>query len=290
MENVNLEEKYKKAYLMACEIFESYNERNDVWPQDEKYIDYLTQFRVIGNRYVRLAFKNWQNREDKLEVLQTLFNNISSSQAVYVLACISSYFKENYSIDDTCFKDILSFVVAKKSEELVNAISKDRILREMRKRAGYVVSSYKNPYSFDFRYKIACELSKTFKKISSILYEQDFVCGKDATAHFVKKVLSNLNGSCDVYTQFRLDGECYKLKQNFSMPKFALNNDTLSAYKTNSLIVESVKYINGLKIAQDYDKVYLTLTEPRITDDEIKNIHNCATNYQYISQQRGKNS
>ena len=74
------------------------------------------------------------------------------------------------------------------------------------------------------------------------------------------------------------------------MPKFALNNDTLSAYKTNSLIVESVKYINGLKIAQDYDKVYLTLTEPRITDDEIKNIHNCATNYQYISQQRGLNS
>ena len=119
MQDFEKEERLKKAYHMASEMFNS-NIRNDEhWFIDDKYFSYLQQYRAIANSYIHEVFKNWKNKKDKLEILNDLFSDISSSQSVFVLAVICDYFKENELEDDTYFKDILSYAVSKKAVELL---------------------------------------------------------------------------------------------------------------------------------------------------------------------------
>lgn len=285
MQNTEKEERLKKAYLMASEMFNSYERRDDYWHIDDKYYSYLQQYRGIANTYICEAFKNWKDRTDKLDVIKVLFDDISSSQVVFVLATICECFKENKVEDDTYFKDILSYAVSKKAVELLDAVAVERRLKLVQKNLRGYLDNYQNPCSSNIKIWLMNEMKKTSKKISSILYEQEYMCLPDSTSHFVKKVLNDLQFNFDGYNKFRLDGEYFHIENKIEMPKITLDTSTKSDFKNNLPIIERLRYINGVLIELNNDSVKIGFAKPRINDNELKNAYNYATNYNYLSKQ-----
>lgn len=285
MQDFEKEERLKKAYHMASEMFNS-NIRNDEhWFIDDKYFSYLQQYRAIANAYIHEVFKNWKDRTDKLDVIKVLFDDISSSQVVFVLATICECFKENKVEDDTYFKDILSYAVSKKAVELLDAVAVERRLKLVQKNLRGYLDNYQNPCSSNIKIWLMNEMKKTSKKISSILYEQEYMCLPDSTSHFVKKVLNDLQFNFDGYNKFRLDGEYFHIENKIEMPKITLDTSTKSDFKNNLPIIERLRYINGVLIELNNDSVKIGFAKPRINDNELKNAYNYATNYNYLSKQ-----
>lgn len=286
MQNIEKEERLKKAYLMASEMFNSYEKRDDYWHIDDKYYSYLQQYRGIANTYICEAFKNWKDRTDKLDVIKVLFDDISSSQAVFVLATICECFKENKVEDDTYFKDILSFTVAKKAVELLDAVAVERRLKLVQKNLRGYLDNYQNPCSNNIKMWLLSEINKTNKKINALLYEQEHVCLVGSTKSFVKKILGDLNGNIDGFNKFRLNGEYYHIENKIEMPEITINLDTKYDLKNNIPIIEILQYTNGVLIEFDNSDVKIGFAKPKIDEDELKNTYNYAINYEYLSKQR----
>lgn len=286
MQDFEKEERLKKAYHMASEMFNS-NIRNDEhWFIDDKYFSYLQQYRAIANAYIHEVFKNWKNKKDKLEILNDLFSDISSSQSVFVLAVICDYFKENELEDDTYFKDILSYAVSKKAVELFDAIAVERRLKLVQKNLGKYLDNYRNPCSSNIKIWLLSEINKTNKKINALLYEQEHVCLVGSTKSFVKKILGDLNGNIDGFNKFRLNGEYYHIENKIEMPEITINLDTKYDLKNNIPIIEILQYTNGVLIEFDDSDVKIGFAKPKIDEDELKNTYNYAINYEYLSKQR----
>lgn len=286
MQDFEKEERLKKAYHMASEMFNS-NIRNDEhWFIDDKYFSYLQQYRAIANAYIHEVFKNWKNKKDKLEILNDLFSDISSSQSVFVLAVICDYFKENELEDDTYFKDILSYAVSKKAVELFDAIAVERRLKLVQKNLGKYLDNYRNPCSSNIKIWLLSEINKTNKKINALLYEQEHVCLVGSTKSFVKKILGDLNGNIDGFNKFRLNGEYYHIENKIEMPEITINLDTKYDLKNNIPIIEILQYTNGVLIEFDNSDVKIGFAKPKIDEDELKNTYNYAINYEYLSKQR----
>ena len=286
MQDFEKEERLKKAYHMASEMFNS-NIRNDEhWFIDDKYFSYLQQYRAIANSYIHEVFKNWKNKKDKLEILNDLFSDISSSQSVFVLAVICDYFKENELEDDTYFKDILSYAVSKKAVELLDAVAVERRLKLVQKNLGKYLDNYRNPCSSNIKIWLLSEINKTNKKINALLYEQEHVCLVGSTKSFVKKILGDLNGNLDGFNKFRLNGEYYHIENKIEMPEITINLDTKYDLKNNIPIIEILQYTNGVLIEFDDSDVKIGFAKPKIDEDELKNAYNYATNYDYLSKQR----
>lgn len=286
MQDFEKEERLKKAYHMASEMFNS-NIRNDEhWFIDDKYFSYLQQYRAIANAYIHEVFKNWKNKKDKLEILNDLFSDISSSQSVFVLAVICDYFKENELEDDTYFKDILSYAVSKKAVELFDAIAVERRLKLVQKNLGKYLDNYRNPCSSNIKIWLLSEINKTNKKINALLYEQEHVCLVGSTKSFVKKILGDLNGNLDGFNKFRLNGEYYHIENKIEMPEITINLDTKYDLKNNIPIIEILQYTNGVLIEFDNSDVKIGFAKPKIDEDELKNTYNYAINYEYLSKQR----
>lgn len=286
MQDFEKEERLKKAYHMASEMFNS-NIRNDEhWFIDDKYFSYLQQYRAIANAYIHEVFKNWKNKKDKLEILNDLFSDISSSQSVFVLAVICDYFKENELEDDTYFKDILSYAVSKKAVELFDAIAVERRLKLVQKNLGKYLDNYRNPCSSNIKIWLLSEISKTNKKINALLYEQEHVSLVGSTKSFVKKILGDLNGNLDGFNKFRLNGEYYHIENKIEMPEITINLDTKYDLKNNIPIIEILQYTNGVLIEFDDSDVKIGFAKPKIDEDELKNTYNYAINYEYLSKQR----
>lgn len=286
MQDFEKEERLKKAYHMASEMFNS-NIRNDEhWFIDDKYFSYLQQYRAIANAYIHEVFKNWKNKKDKLEILNDLFSDISSSQSVFVLAVICDYFKENELEDDTYFKDILSYAVSKKAVELFDAIAVERRLKLVQKNLGKYLDNYRNPCSSNIKIWLLSEINKTNKKINALLYEQEHVCLVGSTKSFVKKILGDLNGNLDGFNKFRLNGEYYHIENKIEMPEITINLDTKYDLKNNIPIIEILQYTNGVLIEFDDSDVKIGFAKPKIDEDELKNTYNYAINYEYLSKQR----
>lgn len=286
MQDFEKEERLKKAYHMASEMFNS-NIRNDEhWFIDDKYFSYLQQYRAIANAYIHEVFKNWKNKKDKLEILNDLFSDISSSQSVFVLAVICDYFKENELEDDTYFKDILSYAVSKKAVELFDAIAVERRLKLVQKNLGKYLDNYRNPCSSNIKIWLLSEINKTNKKINTLLYEQEHVCLVGSTKSFVKKILGDLNGNLDGFNKFRLNGEYYHIENKIEMPEITINLDTKYDLKNNIPIIEILQYTNGVLIEFDNSDVKIGFAKPKIDEDELKNTYNYAINYEYLSKQR----
>ena len=286
MQNIEKEERLKKAYLMASEMFNSYEKRDDYWHIDDKYYSYLQQYRGIANTYICEAFKNWKDRTDKLDVIKVLFDDISSSQAVFVLATICECFKENKVEDDTYFKDILSFTVAKKAVELLDAVAVERRLKLVQKNLRGYLDNYQNPCSNNIKMWLLSEINKTNKKINALLYEQEHVCLVGSTKSFVKKILGDLNGNIDGFNKFRLNGEYYHIENKIEMPEITINLDTKYDLKNNIPIIEILQYTNGVLFEFDNSDVKIGFAKPKIDEDELKNTYNYAINYEYLSKQR----
>lgn len=286
MQDFEKEERLKKAYHMASEMFNS-NIRNDEhWFIDDKYFSYLQQYRAIANAYIHEVFKNWKNKKDKLEILNDLFSDISSSQSVFVLAVICDYFKENELEDDTYFKDILSYAVSKKAVELFDAIAVERRLKLVQKNLGKYLDNYRNPCSSNIKIWLLSEINKTNKKINALLYEQEHVSLVGSTKSFVKKILGDLNGNIDGFNKFRLNGEYYHIENKIEMPEITINLDTKYDLKNNIPIIEILQYTNGVLIEFDDSDVKIGFAKPKIDEDELKNTYNYAINYEYLSKQR----
>lgn len=286
MQDFEKEERLKKAYHMASEMFNS-NIRNDEhWFIDDKYFSYLQQYRAIANAYIHEVFKNWKNKKDKLEILNDLFSDISSSQSVFVLAVICDYFKENELEDDTYFKDILSYAVSKKAVELFDAIAVERRLKLVQKNLRGYLDNYRNPCSSNIKIWLLSEINKTNKKINALLYEQEHVSLVGSTKSFVKKILGDLNGNLDGFNKFRLNGEYYHIENKIEMPEITINLDTKYDLKNNIPIIEILQYTNGVLIEFDDSDVKIGFAKPKIDEDELKNAYNYATNYDYLSKQR----
>ena len=286
MQDIEKEERFKRAYVMANEMFNS-NIRNDEhWFIDDKYFSYLQQYRAIANSYIHEVFKNWKNKKDKLEILNDLFSDISSSQSVFVLAVICDYFKENELEDDTYFKDILSYAVSKKAVELFDAIAVERRLKLVQKNLGKYLDNYRNPCSSNIKIWLLSEINKTNKKINALLYEQEHVCLVGSTKSFVKKILGDLNGNLDGFNKFRLNGEYYHIENKIEMPEITINLDTKYDLKNNIPIIEILQYTNGVLIEFDDSDVKIGFAKPKIDEDELKNTYNYAINYEYLSKQR----
>lgn len=286
MQDFEKEERLKKAYHMASEMFNS-NIRNDEhWFIDDKYFSYLQQYRAIANAYIHEVFKNWKNKKDKLEILNDLFSDISSSQSVFVLAVICDYFKENELEDDTYFKDILSYAVSKKAVELFDAIAVERRLKLVQKNLGKYLDNYRNPCSSNIKIWLLSEINKTNKKINALLYEQEHVSLVGSTKSFVKKILGDLNGNIDGFNKFRLNGEYYHIENKIEMPEITINLDTKYDLKNNIPIIEILQYTNGVLIEFDNSDVKIGFAKPKIDEDELKNTYNYAINYEYLSKQR----
>ena len=286
MQDIEKEERFKRAYVMANEMFNS-NIRNDEhWFIDDKYFSYLQQYRAIANSYIHDVFKNWKNKKDKLEILNDLFSDISSSQSVFVLAVICDYFKENELEDDTYFKDILSYAVSKKAVELFDAIAVERRLKLVQKNLGKYLDNYRNPCSSNIKIWLLSEINKTNKKINALLYEQEHVCLVGSTKSFVKKILGDLNGNLDGFNKFRLNGEYYHIENKIEMPEITINLDTKYDLKNNIPIIEILQYTNGVLIEFDDSDVKIGFAKPKIDEDELKNTYNYAINYEYLSKQR----
>lgn len=286
MQDFEKEERLKKAYHMASEMFNS-NIRNDEhWFIDDKYFSYLQQYRAIANAYIHEVFKNWKNKKDKLEILNDLFSDISSSQSVFVLAVICDYFKENELEDDTYFKDILSYAVSKKAVELFDAIAVERRLKLVQKNLGKYLDNYRNPCSSNIKIWLLSEINKTNKKINALLYEQEHVSLVGSTKSFVKKILGDLNGNLDGFNKFRLNGEYYHIENKIEMPEITINLDTKYDLKNNIPIIEILQYTNGVLIEFDNSDVKIGFAKPKIDEDELKNTYNYAINYEYLSKQR----
>lgn len=286
MQDFEKEERLKKAYHMASEMFNS-NIRNDEhWFIDDKYFSYLQQYRAIANAYIHEVFKNWKNKKDKLEILNDLFSDISSSQSVFVLAVICDYFKENELEDDTYFKDILSYAVSKKAVELFDAIAVERRLKLVQKNLGKYLDNYRNPCSSNIKIWLLSEISKTNKKINALLYEQEHVSLVGSTKSFVKKILGDLNGNLDGFNKFRLNGEYYHIENKIEMPEITINLDTKYDLKNNMPIIEILQYTNCVLIEFDDSDVKIGFAKPKIDEDELKNTYNYAINYEYLSKQR----
>lgn len=286
MQDFEKEERLKKAYHMASEMFNS-NIRNDEhWFIDDKYFSYLQQYRAIANAYIHEVFKNWKNKKDKLEILNDLFSDISSSQSVFVLAVICDYFKENKLEDDTYFKDILSYAVSKKAVELFDAIAVERRLKLVQKNLGKYLDNYRNPCSSNIKIWLLSEINKTNKKINALLYEQEHVSLVGSTKSFVKKILGDLNGNLDGFNKFRLNGEYYHIENKIEMPEITINLDTKYDLKNNMPIIEILQYTNCVLIEFDDSDVKIGFAKPKIDEDELKNTYNYATNYDYLSKQR----
>ena len=286
MQDFEKEERLKKAYHMASEMFNS-NIRNDEhWFIDDKYFSYLQQYRAIANAYIHEVFKNWKNKKDKLEILNDLFSDISSSQSVFVLAVICDYFKENELEDDTYFKDILSYAVSKKAVELLDAVAVERRLKLVQKNLGKYLDNYRNPCSSNIKIWLLSEINKTNKKINALLYEQEHVCLVGSTKSFVKKILGDLNGNIDGFNKFRLNGEYYHIENKIEMPEITINLDTKYDLKNNIPIIEILQYTNGMLIEFDDSDVKIGFAKPKIDEDELKNTYNYAINYEYLSKQR----
>ena len=286
MQDFEKEERLKKAYHMASEMFNS-NIRNDEhWFIDDKYFSYLQQYRAIANAYIHEVFKNWKNKKDKLEILNDLFSDISSSQSVFVLAVICDYFKENELEDDTYFKDILSYAVSKKAVELFDAIAVERRLKLVQKNLGKYLDNYRNPCSSNIKIWLLSEINKTNKKINALLYEQEHVCLVGSTKSFVKKILGDLNGNLDGFNKFRLNGEYYRIENKIEMPEITININTKYDFKNNIPILERLQYINDVIIEHKIDEVKIGFVKPKIDENELKNTYNYATNYEYLSKQR----
>ena len=286
MQDFEKEERLKKAYHMASEMFNS-NIRNDEhWFIDDKYFSYLQQYRAIANVYIHEVFKNWKNRKDKLEILNDLFSDISSSQSVFVLAVICDYFKENELEDDTYFKDILSYAVSKKAVELFDAIAVERRLKLVQKNLRGYLDNYRNPCSSNIKIWLLSEINKTNKKINALLYEQEHVSLVGSTKSFVKKILGDLNGNLDGFNKFRLNGEYYHIENKIEMPEITINLDTKYDLKNNIPIIEILQYTNGVLIEFDDSDVKIGFAKPKIDEDELKNTYNYAINYEYLSKQR----
>lgn len=286
MQNTEKEERLKKAYLMASEMFNSYERRDDYWHIDDKYYSYLQQYRGIANTYICEAFKNWKNKKDKLEILNDLFSDISSSQSVFVLAVICDYFKENELEDDTYFKDILSYAVSKKAVELFDAIAVERRLKLVQKNLGKYLDNYRNPCSSNIKIWLLSEINKTNKKINALLYEQEHASLVGSTKSFVKKILGDLNGNLDGFNKFRLNGEYYHIENKIEMPEITINLDTKYDLKNNMPIIEILQYTNCVLIEFDDSDVKIGFAKPKIDEDELKNTYNYAINYEYLSKQR----
>ncbi len=286
MQDFEKEERLKKAYHMASEMFNS-NIRNDEhWFIDDKYFSYLQQYRAIAYAYIHEVFKNWKNKKDKLEILNDLFSDISSSQSVFVLAVICDYFKENELEDDTYFKDILSYAVSKKAVELFDAIAVERRLKLVQKNLGKYLDNYRNPCSSNIKIWLLSEINKTNKKINALLYEQEHVSLVGSTKSFVKKILGDLNGNLDGFNKFRLNGEYYHIENKIEMPEITINLDTKYDLKNNIPIIEILQYTNGVLIEFDDSDVKIGFAKPKIDEDELKNTYNYAINYEYLSKQR----
>ena len=286
MQDIEKEERFKRAYVMANEMFNS-NIRNDEhWFIDDKYFSYLQQYRAIANSYIHEVFKNWKNKKDKLEILNDLFSDISSSQSVFVLAVICDYFKENELEDDTYFKDILSYAVSKKAVELFDAIAVERRLKLVQKNLGKYLDNYRNPCSSNIKIWLLSEINKTNKKINALLYEQEHVSLVGSTKSFVKKILGDLNGNLDGFNKFRLNGEYYHIENKIEMPEITINLDTKYDLKNNIPIIEILQYTNGVLIEFDDSDVKIGFAKPKIDEDELKNTYNYAINYEYLSKQR----
>ncbi len=286
MQDFEKEERLKKAYHMASEMFNS-NIRNDEhWFIDDKYFSYLQQYRAIANAYIHEVFKNWKNKKDKLEILNDLFSDISSSQSVFVLAVICDYFKENELEDDTYFKDILSYAVSKKAVELFDAIAVERRLKLVQKNLRGYLDNYRNPCSSNIKIWLLSEINKTNKKINALLYEQEHVSLVGSTKSFVKKILGDLNGNLDGFNKFRLNGEYYHIENKIEMPEITINLDTKYDLKNNIPIIEILQYTNGVLIEFDDSDVKIGFAKPKIDEDELKNTYNYAINYEYLSKQR----
>lgn len=286
MQDFEKEERLKKAYHMASEMFNS-NIRNDEhWFIDDKYFSYLQQYRAIANAYIHEVFKNWKNKKDKLEILNDLFSDISSSQSVFVLAVICDYFKENELEDDTYFKDILSYAVSKKAVELFDAIAVERRLKLVQKNLRGYLDNYRNPCSSNIKIWLLSEINKTNKKINALLYEQEHVCLVGSTKSFVKKILGDLNGNLDGFNKFRLNGEYYHIENKIEMPEITINLDTKYDLKNNMPIIEILQYTNCVLIEFDDSDVKIGFAKPKIDEDELKNTYNYAINYEYLSKQR----
>ena len=286
MQNTEKEERLKKAYHMASEMFNS-NIRNDEhWFIDDKYFSYLQQYRAIANAYIHEVFKNWKNKKDKLEILNDLFSDISSSQSVFVLAVICDYFKENELEDDTYFKDILSYAVSKKAVELFDAIAVERRLKLVQKNLRGYLDNYRNPCSSNIKIWLLSEINKTNKKINALLYEQEHVSLVGSTKSFVKKILGDLNGNLDGFNKFRLNGEYYHIENKIEMPEITINLDTKYDLKNNMPIIEILQYTNCVLIEFDDSDVKIGFAKPKIDEDELKNTYNYAINYEYLSKQR----
>lgn len=286
MQDFEKEERLKKAYHMASEMFNS-NIRNDEhWFIDDKYFSYLQQYRAIANAYIHEVFKNWKNKKDKLEILNDLFSDISSSQSVFVLAVICDYFKENELEDDTYFKDILSYAVSKKAVELFDVIAVERRLKLVQKNLRGYLDNYRNPCSSNIKIWLLSEINKTNKKINALLYEQEHVSLVGSTKSFVKKILGDLNGNLDGFNKFRLNGEYYHIENKIEMPEITINLDTKYDLKNNIPIIEILQYTNGVLIEFDDSDVKIGFAKPKIDEDELKNTYNYAINYEYLSKQR----
>lgn len=286
MQDIEKEERFKRAYVMANEMFNSHIRNDEYWHIDDKYLSYLQQYRAIANAYIHEVFKNWKDRKDKLEVLNVLFSDISSSQSVFVLAVICDYFKVNNFEDDTYFKDILSYAVSKKAVELFDAVAVERRLELVQKNLSGYLDNYQNPSSSNIKIWLLSEINKTNKKINALLYEQEHVCLVGSTKSFVKKILGDLNGNIDGFNKFRLNGEYYHIENKIEMPEITINLDTKYDLKNNIPIIEILQYTNGMLIEFDDSDVKIGFAKPKIDEDELKNTYNYAINYEYLSKQR----
>lgn len=286
MQDFEKEERFKRAYVMANEMFNSHIRNDEYWHIDDKYLSYLQQYRAIANAYIHEVFKNWKDRKDKLEVLNVLFSDISSSQSVFVLAVICDYFKVNNFEDDSYFKDILSYAVSKKAVELFDAIAVERRLKLVQKNLRGYLDNYRNPCSSNIKIWLLSEINKTNKKINALLYEQEHVSLVGSTKSFVKKILGDLNGNLDGFNKFRLNGEYYHIENKIEMPEITINLDTKYDLKNNIPIIEILQYTNGVLIEFDDSDVKIGFAKPKIDEDELKNTYNYAINYEYLSKQR----
>lgn len=286
MQDIEKEERFKRAYVMANEMFNSHIRNDEYWHIDDKYLSYLQQYRAIANAYIHEVFKNWKDRKDKLEVLNVLFSDISSSQSVFVLAVICDYFKVNNFEDDSYFKDILSYAVSKKAVELLDAVAVERRLELVQKNLSGYLDNYQNPCSNNIKIWLLDEMNKTNKKINALLYEQEHVCLVGSTKSFVKKILGDLNGNLDGFNKFRLNGEYYHIENKIEMPEITINLDTKYDLKNNIPIIEILQYTNGVLIEFDNSDVKIGFAKPKIDEDELKNTYNYAINYEYLSKQR----
>lgn len=286
MQDIEKEERFKRAYVMANEMFNSHIRYDEYWHIDDKYLSYLQQYRAIANAYIHEVFKNWKDRKDKLEVLNVLFSDISSSQSVFVLAVICDYFKVNNFEDDSYFKDILSYAVSKKAVELLDAVAVERRLELVQKNLSGYLDNYQNPCSSNIKIWLLDEMNKTNKKINALLYDQEYVSLVGSTKSFVKKILGDLNSNLNGYDKFRLNGEYYRIENKIEMPEITININTKYDFKNNIPILERLQYINDVIIEHKIDEVKIGFVKPKIDENELKNTYNYATNYEYLSKQR----